>query len=67
MSLAPSQSNQKLTELKISKVLLALCTKTLTKIFKTRKADFSGRQLSQVASNNLEGTCYTSKISWGHI
>ncbi len=42
----------KLTELKISKVLLALSTKMLTKILKTRKADFSGPQLSQVASTN---------------
>jgi hypothetical protein len=40
----------KIDRLKISKVLLALCTKTLIKILKSRMADFSGQQLSQVAS-----------------
>jgi hypothetical protein len=64
MSIVPFQSN-KIDRGKNQQILLALCTKTLTKILKTRKADFSGRQLSQVTSTSY--TMLPFKLTKYHI
>jgi hypothetical protein len=52
----PFSNKLKLTKLKISKVLLASSRKNANKILKTRKANFSGWQLSQVASTYIYST-----------